>query len=103
LIINIICSALDFLQLSAFHSSLLCVYCSFDHFLDLKSVSLFQLNYILQRSVLEPILFNIFVDNFYERIECIISKFTGDTNLGGSVNQPEGREALQRDLDKLDH
>ena len=51
---------------------------------------------------MEPILFNIFVDNFYERIECIISKFTGDTNLGGSVYLPEHREAVQRDLDRLD-
>ncbi|GAB0180173.1 mitochondrial enolase superfamily member 1 [Grus japonensis] len=59
-------------------------------------------NGVPQESVLGLALFNIFVGDMDSEMDFTISKFANDTKLCGVVDTLEGRDVIQRDLDRVE-
>ena len=53
------------------------------------------------RDRLGPVLLNIFISDLNKAIECTLSEFPDDANLGGVADTPEGCAAIQKDLGRL--
>ncbi|KAJ7409329.1 rna-directed dna polymerase from mobile element jockey-like [Willisornis vidua] len=57
---------------------------------------------ISQGLVLGMVLFSIYVSEMDYGIECILRKSADDTQLCGAFNMLEGRDAIQKDQDRLE-
>ncbi|XP_053924132.1 uncharacterized protein LOC128852309 [Cuculus canorus] len=55
-----------------------------------------------QGSVLEQVLFNIFINDIDSKTECTLSKFADHTKMSGAVAAPEGRDVILVYLDRLE-
>ena len=56
-----------------------------------------------QRSVLEPLLFIIYINDLEENKAGLISKFADDTKIGGVADSDEDCQRIQQDIDRLEN
>ncbi|CAM4565232.1 unnamed protein product [Lepidochelys kempii] len=55
-----------------------------------------------QGSVLGLVLFNVFINDLDDGMDCTLSKFADDSKPGGEVDMLKGRDRVQGALDKLE-
>lgn len=68
----------------------------FQVLLEIKDFSVL-VSYVVARA---PILFNVLINDLDVDLKCALCNFADNTKLEGAVDSIEGKEALQRDLDK---
>lgn len=59
-------------------------------------------NGVSRGSVLVLVVFSIFVGNMDSGVKCTLSKFADNSKLSGAVDILEERDAIHRDLDRLE-
>ena len=55
-----------------------------------------------QRSMLDPILFNMFINSLHDGADCILGKFGDNRKPGGVADTPKCCAAIQRSLSRLE-
>jgi len=60
------------------------------------------MNQVPQGLILGSKLFNMVIDDVDDKVEHTLSKFAGNTKVGGTVSMLEDRVVFQRDIDRLE-